>query len=107
MVTGRPGMTVEQLVIQLKGEATQQLEREGIHPLSAYREAGKPMPKCWARGQWTVYLDFDEDIERAARYVEDNPVKDGKRRQQWSFVTPSMGERAPLRVAANREGVRR
>src|SRR3954466_5909052 len=35
LVVGRPQMPVEQLVIQLKGNATRQLEREGIHPLAA------------------------------------------------------------------------
>jgi hypothetical protein len=33
-------------------------------------------------------LDDNGDIARAIRYVEKNPVKEGKRRQQWSFVVP-------------------
>lgn len=28
------------------------------------------------------------DIVRAIGYVEDNPVKEGKPRQNWSFVKP-------------------
>jgi len=86
LVTGRPGMKVEQLVIQLKGDATQQLEREGLHPQATWKRPGQPVPKCWGRGQWKVYLDAD-DVERAVRYVENNPLKEGKRRQAWSFVT--------------------
>ena len=86
MVVGRSRITVEQLVIQLKGDATQQLEREGIHPLAGYKGDGKRVPRCWVRGQWKVYLDPD-DIERAIRYVEDNPLKEGKKRQSWSFVS--------------------
>jgi REP element-mobilizing transposase RayT len=85
LVVGRPGMKVEQLVIQLKGDATQQLEREGIHPLSDYRIEGKRVPRCWVRGQWKVYLD-PEDVRRAIDYVENNPVKEGKKKQTWSFV---------------------
>jgi hypothetical protein len=27
-------------------------------------------------------------VARAVRYVEDNPLKEGKRRQRWSFVVP-------------------
>jgi hypothetical protein len=27
-------------------------------------------------------------VERAIRYVEENPLKEGSRRQRWSFVTP-------------------
>ena len=34
---------------------------------------------------WTASV---RDILRAIRYVEDNPRKEGKRRQRWKFVTP-------------------
>ena len=71
LVTGMPGMKVEQLVIQLKGEATQELERAGIHPMAPYKVEGKRVPKCWARGQWKVFLD-PEDVLRAIRYVQNN-----------------------------------
>lgn len=86
LVTGRPGMNVEQLVIQLKGAATRQLELEGIHPLASYKVTGAPVPHCWVRGQWKVYLDAD-DVARAVRYVENNPLKERKKKQTWSFVT--------------------
>ena len=62
LVTGKPGMKVEQLVIQLKGDATQEMEQEGIHPLSAYKVDGDRSPKCrcaadngryiWMRTTW-------------------------------------------------------
>ena len=87
LVVGRLGMTVEQLVIQLKGYATRELEREGIHPLSRWKTPGGRVPKCWVRGQWKVFLDA-EDLPQAIRYVEGNPLKEGKRKQAWSFVTP-------------------
>ena len=35
-----------------------------------------------------VFLDDPADIARCIRYVEDNPVKEGKSRQTWAFVTP-------------------
>jgi hypothetical protein len=79
-------MPVERLVIQLKGDATQRLEREGIHPLAPWKLEGRRVPKCWARGQWKVFLDPD-DVPRAIRYVEDNPLKERKKRQNWSFVS--------------------
>src|SRR4051812_48969116 len=85
LVVGRPPMPVERLVIQLKGDATQQLEREGIHPLAPWKLDGARVPKCWARGQWKVFLD-PEDVPRAIRYVEDNPLKERKKKQHWSFV---------------------
>jgi REP-associated tyrosine transposase len=83
LVVGRPAIPVERLVIQLKGDATKQLECEGIHPLAAWKT--QRLPKCWARGQWKVFLD-EEDVPRAIRYVQDNPLKEGKPRQRWSFV---------------------
>ena len=38
--------------------------------------------------KWKVYLNLRSDIERAIRYVEENPIKEGKPRQKWSFVAP-------------------
>ena len=88
LVVGKPNMLVERLVIQLKGEATRQLDREDIHPMAQWKEHDARVPKCWVRGQWKVYLD-PEDIPRAVRYVEDNPLKEGKKKQEWSFVIPT------------------
>jgi REP element-mobilizing transposase RayT len=79
-------VTTPQIVIQLKGEASSQLLAEGLHPCGdAPRDRGR-IPKCFSRGQWAVYLDEPEEMRRAIRYVEGNPVKEGKRRQSWSFV---------------------
>lgn len=83
-------MRVEQLVIQLKSAATRQLEKEGIHPLARWRAEGGASPKCWVRGQWKVYLD-PPDVSRAIAYVRDNPLKEGKKRQEWSFVVHPPG----------------
>ena len=83
LVLGRHRLDPEQLVIQLKGAATRQLSREGIHPFAS---DGRPA-KCFARGEWKVFLDTDEDVWRAVRYVEENPAKEGLPRQEWDFVT--------------------
>jgi len=90
MVIGKPALPVEQLVIQLKGKATEQLVREGLHPMARYAHQESRAPKCWVRGQWKVYLD-PPDIPRAIRYVQENPVKAGLRKQEWSFVVPFSG----------------
>ena len=90
LVVGRPHIKIEQLVIQLKGNATQALMAQGIHPLAQWTEKNGRHPKCFARGQWKVFLD-PEDIPRAIRYVELNPEKEGKRPQRWPFVTPYLG----------------
>jgi REP element-mobilizing transposase RayT len=85
LVIGQPSISVEQLAVQLKGEATQQVIAEGIHPFAHLTLASGGPPKCFARGQWKVFLD-PEDVPRAIEYVEENPVKEGKPRQRWSFV---------------------
>ncbi|WP_092047722.1 hypothetical protein [Planctomicrobium piriforme] len=55
------------------------------------------LPSPWSRSCWKVYLNDEEAIDRAIRYVELNPVKEKKRRQHWSFVTPFHAEsRRPL-----------
>jgi REP element-mobilizing transposase RayT len=88
LVLGRHRLSVEQLVIQFKGHATRRLIEEGIHPFRDLKGANDRPPKCFARGEWKVFLDSSEDIERSIPYVEDNPIKEGKPRQTWSFVTP-------------------
>jgi REP element-mobilizing transposase RayT len=90
LVVAACDIEVEQFVIQLKGDATQQLVAEGIHPVGDLIEKNGRPPKCFARGQWKVFLD-PEDVPRAIRYVEDNPSKEGKKPQRWSFVTPYAG----------------
>ena len=65
--------------------------REGCHPLAEYAEPGKRPPRMWAAGEWKVFLDSEEEVEEAIRYVEANPEKEGKRKQHWSFVTPFAG----------------
>jgi REP element-mobilizing transposase RayT len=86
LVIGRPRIDVKQLVIQLKGAATRALLDEGIHPFGHLRDRQGRVPKCFARGQWKVYLDLD-DVIRAIRYVEENPLKERKPRQRWKMVT--------------------
>lgn len=91
LVIGRPSYKVEKLVVQIKGDATQELIREGIHPMSDWCDSRTGRhPKCFARGEWKVFLD-PEDIPRAIGYVERNPVKEGREAQRWSFVTPYAG----------------
>ncbi len=88
LVVERFRLDIEQVVVQLKGYATRQLMDEQLHPFQTIRlKNGRP-PKCWSRGEWNVFLENDEDERRAIRYVEDNPLKEGKPRQRWSFVTP-------------------
>jgi hypothetical protein len=68
-----------------KGAATESLIDEGIHPFFGIKDKQGRTPKCFARGEWKVYLD-PEHVPRAIPYVERNPLKEGKPAQQWSFV---------------------
>ena len=90
LVIGRAEMKVEQAVIQLKGAATVRLIEEGLHPFGAERDSTGRPPKCFARGEWKVFLDPD-DVEKAILYVENNPVREGREKQEWSFVVPWEG----------------
>ncbi|QNN21301.1 hypothetical protein HED60_03120 [Planctomycetales bacterium ZRK34] len=86
LVIGRHTSHVEQIVNQLKGAATCTLINEQRHPLSQYTRHDGRTPSPWAAGLWKVYLNSSEDIRRAMRYVEQNPIKEGKRAQAWDFV---------------------
>jgi hypothetical protein len=87
LVLARHTCKAEQIVNLLKGEATRSLLASDVHPLANYRTSPGKVPKCWGENQWVVFLDTDEAIRRAIRYVEDNPLKEGLPRQRWSFVT--------------------
>jgi REP element-mobilizing transposase RayT len=78
----------EQIWIQLKGEATKVLNRRGLYPQQGHSPDDGRTPHAWARRSWCVYLDRDEDVWHAIRYVENNPLHGGRPRQHWDFVIP-------------------
>jgi REP element-mobilizing transposase RayT len=86
MVIARCDRAIERITAHLKAKATQQLNSEGRHPLAAYADSRGGHPTPWGEYAWYCYLDSIEDIDRAIRYVEENPTKEGKRSQRWSFV---------------------
>jgi REP element-mobilizing transposase RayT len=91
LVIARHTYKVEQVCNLLKGEATKQLKAESLHPHAGYVDENGKLPSTWVENEWKVYLDSEEAIESAIRYVEDNPGKENKPRQSWSFVTPFAG----------------
>ena len=88
LVVARHRYKVEQVANLLKGASTRALIAEGLHPLAKLVPPDQRPPKVWARNQWKVFLDAPADIRRTIRYVEENPPKEGKDRQRWSWVTP-------------------
>jgi REP element-mobilizing transposase RayT len=91
LVIARHTYKVEQITNLLKGASTSRIIEEGRHPLANYAKQGERPPRMWAADEWKVYLDSEEAIENAIRYVEENPEKEGKPKQKWSFVTPFAG----------------
>lgn len=88
LVIARHHLETEKLIVQLKGAATRRLVNEGLHPFGYLAVSGQVPPKCFARGGWKGFLNTADDIRRAIRYVESNPIKEGLPKQRWSFVTP-------------------
>ena len=88
VVVARHHYPIERVSTLLKGAASTELLREGLHPFAnePYRDGRLPSP--WARKEWSVFLHDDEQIRRAIRYVQNNPLKEGCKEQSWSFVVP-------------------
>jgi REP element-mobilizing transposase RayT len=88
LVIARHSYPIEQVVRLLRQEATRQLLADGRHPFAAQRSTAGRLPSVWAQDFCKVFLFTPEEIHQKIAYVEENPVKEGKRRQHWSFVTP-------------------
>jgi len=87
-VVARHTYHVEQIANLMKGEATKQLVAAGQQPFLDRRDDEGFLPPCWGRRCWKVFIDDLEHLERAIKYVEENPTREGKLRQRWSFVMP-------------------
>ena len=86
LVVERCQRDIEIIVTHMKAKATMQLGIEGIHPLQGHIDRKGNIPTPWAAKGWNVYLDSTADITRAVEYVENNPLKERKKRQYWPFV---------------------
>ena len=97
LVIGQHAQTIERIVAHLKRGATLRLFEEDRHPLMRYRGPRSAVPSPWSkRAGWTVYLDNDQAIRQRITYVQQNPIKEGKPPQRWSFVTPFQPESPPV-----------
>ena len=90
LVIARHRYSIERIANLLKGETTKAIKIAGVHPLAAFAIEGR-MPRMWTENQWAPFLDDEAAIEAAIHYVEQNPVREGKPTQRWSFVTPFAG----------------
>lgn len=80
--------TIEQAVRHLRGRASMQLRSEGIHPLAAFNRPDGSLPSVWSEGLWKVFCTDPHHVDCAIRYVERNPLREGKCGQHWGFVKP-------------------
>ena len=85
IVVGRHTKTIENMVAHLKAKASTELRKADLHP---FVHDDQVYQSVWADGRWKVFLDAPDDVQRAIKYVEDNPLKEGKPRQRWQCVTP-------------------
>ncbi|MCB9849783.1 MAG: transposase [Phycisphaerales bacterium] len=87
LVVARHRYSVEQIINLAKAAATKQVTRERVHPLAEFGgDSGDLPPRMWSRGHWRVFLNSEAALRTAIDYVTQNPIKEGKRRQEWSFV---------------------
>jgi REP element-mobilizing transposase RayT len=86
LVIARHRYDVGSVIEQLKAAATRQLMKEDLHPFGHLRRPNGRPPSCWQRGAWYPYLHTPADVVERIRYVEENPLKEGKRPQRWPFV---------------------
>jgi hypothetical protein len=92
LVVMRMRYPIEQISNLLKGAASAELMRRGLHPFAdqAYRNGKLPSP--WARHEWSCFLDCDDDIRRSIDYTVQPPER--------RITTPALGMRHPLARAA-------
>jgi len=83
LVLGRHTRPIRTIVGHLKSKATRAVRQDQTWP--------KDRRPVWGEGGWNVFLNSEQDVRRAIKYVEQNPLKEDKPRQRWSFVMPFRG----------------
>ncbi len=91
VVIARHVYKVEHIVNLLKGASTRCIVKEKRHPLAQYAAGEGRPPRMWSAGEWKVFLDTEEAIENAIRYVKENPIRESQPPQKWPFVVPFGG----------------
>jgi REP element-mobilizing transposase RayT len=86
LVISRHWYSIEQVGRLLRQSATAQLVADKLHPFK--REPNGRLPSVWGQDFRKIFLFTVEDVLRAINYVENNPLKEGKPRQKWSWVVP-------------------
>jgi hypothetical protein len=77
LVIGRHSRQVRKIVGHGKARATRLLH---------LRDAWAANRPVWGEHGWNVFLSTGNEVDHAIAYVNDNPIKEGKPLQRWSFV---------------------
>ncbi|MFO0809822.1 MAG: hypothetical protein U0746_14465 [Gemmataceae bacterium] len=88
LVIGRHHYDIEQVGRLLRQKATAHLLADGLHPFADQRDENGRLPSVWGQDFRKIFLFTPDEVRDRIRYVEDNPLKEGKPRQRWSFVVP-------------------
>ncbi len=88
MVVKRHHYRVEQVMRLLRQAGSLRLLSDNLHPFAKQRAANGRLFSIWAQDGWKVFLYTLDEIRDRIEYVENNPVREGKRLQHWRFVTP-------------------
>ena len=78
MVIGYTRRDIRRAIGHIKSEATRALRKRGSYTTRS----------PWTDHGWNVYLNTDNDVQRAIDYVRKNPLREGLRQQRWSFIVP-------------------
>jgi REP element-mobilizing transposase RayT len=92
LIVGKHPFNGDELIACLKRAATRGMNAECLHPMRNYQRANGRLPSPWSAGGWSVMLFTPEQMRAAVRYVNENPVKAGLKRQRWSFVVTYEGD---------------
>lgn len=86
LVIARHDRQITVIAGHLKAAATRSLTDSGVHPLTGHTGKRGGLPTPWSEGCWKVFIDDDEQLASAIRYVERHPEKEGLGSQMWEFV---------------------
>jgi REP element-mobilizing transposase RayT len=67
----------EQMVAHLQKDSQKVIIEAGRRPVNH---------PVWAGPGWKVFLNTRKDIQTRVKYIEDNPIKEGRPPQNWDFV---------------------
>lgn len=91
VVVARHALDGDKLIACLKRAGTRGMNDEGLHPMRGVTHENGRLPTPWVGGGWKVKVFTPAQMRAAIRYAEENPVRAGLRRQNWSFVVPFLG----------------